>query len=117
MLVSGNFTIQVLVPDSGALQSGIVQPVGPIDPDVAVVYFDSPQGKPLATYVNFALHVAVAGGSLFSSDFPHVLADTLAAVKGREMVTMFTNGGRNINHVDVHDNASLNGYPYVARIG
>ena len=95
-----------------------VRPVGPIDPDVAVVYFDSPQGKPLATFVNFALHVAVAGGSLFSSDYPHVLANTLASVKGPDMLTIFTNGmSGNINHVDVNDPVGLAGYPEVARIG
>src|SRR5437016_9403070 len=107
-----------VIMNPGPGNPNIVRPVGPIDPDVAVVYFDSPQGKPLATYVNFALHVAVAGGSLFSSDFPHVLAETLAAVKGPDMVTMFTNGmSGNTNHIDVHDNAGLNGYPQVARIG
>jgi hypothetical protein len=107
-----------VVMNPGRGNPDIVRPVGPIDPDVAVVYFDSPQGKPLATYVNFALHVAIAGGSLFSSDFPHVLADALAAVRGPDMLTMFTNGmSGNVNHVDVHDPAGLNGYPQVARIG
>jgi len=85
---------------------------------VAVVNFDSPRGKPLATFVNFALHVAVAGGSLFSSDYPHVLANALASVKGSDMLTIFTNGmSGNINHVDVNDPAGLNGYPQVARVG
>src|SRR5262249_26451435 len=107
-----------VVMNPGRGNPNIVRPVGPIDPDIAVVYFDSPQGQPLATYVNFALHVAVAGGSLFSSDFPHVIVDALAAVKGPDMLTIFTNGmSGNVNHVDVNDNVSSNGYPEVARIG
>ena len=107
-----------VIMNPGRGNPNIVRPMGPIDPDVGVVYFDSPQGKPLATFVNFALHVAVAGGSLFSSDFPHVLASTLASVKGPDMLTIFTNGmSGNINHVDVHDPAGLTGYPQVARIG
>jgi hypothetical protein len=40
----------------GQRNPDIVRPAGPIDPEVIVVYFDSPQGKPLATIVNFALH-------------------------------------------------------------
>ena len=107
-----------VIMNPGRGNPNIVRPMGPIDPDVGVVYFDSPQGKPLATFVNFALHVAVAGGSLFSSDFPHVLANTLASVKGPDMLTIFTNGmSGNINNVDVHDPAGLTGYPQVARIG
>ena len=107
-----------VIMNPGRGNPNIVRPVGPIDPDVAVVYFDSPQGKPLATFVNFALHVAVAGGNLFSSDYPHVLANTLASVKGPDMLTIFTNGmSGNINHLDVNDPAALTGYPEVARIG
>src|SRR5206468_1314057 len=41
---------------------GIVKPAGPIDPDVGVVYFEAAQGKPIATYVNFALHPDTVGG-------------------------------------------------------
>ena len=107
-----------VVMNPGPGNPNIVRSMGPIDPDVAVVYFDSPQGLPLATYVNFALHVAVVGGTLISSDFPHVLADRLAAVKGTDMLTMFTNGmSGNVNHVDVYDKAGLKGYSEAARIG
>jgi len=65
----------------------IVRAVGPIDPDVSVVYFDTPDGKPLATHVNFALHVAIAGGGEVTADYPGVLSRALAAVKGPEMVS------------------------------
>src|SRR5262249_12863604 len=34
----------------------IVRPAGPIDPDVSVVYFESVEKRPVATYVNFAMH-------------------------------------------------------------
>ena len=96
----------------------IVRPTGPIDPEVAVVYFDTPDGKPLATHVNFALHVAIVGGSEVSADYPGVLSKVLAEVKGSEMLTLFTNGmSGNINNVDVNETRSLNSRAESARVG
>lgn len=95
-----------------------VRAMGPIDPEVAVVYFDSPDGRPLATHVNFALHVAIAGGSAVSADYPGVMAKALAQVKGPEMVTVFTNGmSGNINHLDIANPMPLRGQAEVARVG
>ena len=95
-----------------------VRAVGPIDPTVSVIYFDTPQGKPLATHVNFALHVAIAGGGEVSADYPGVLSRTLSAVKGPDMLTLFTNGmSGNINHLDVNDSRQLRGHAEAARIG
>ena len=95
-----------------------VRAVGPIDPDVSVVYFDTPQGKPLATHVNFALHVAIAGGSEVSADYPGVLSRMLSAVKGPDMLTLFTNGmSGNINHLDVNNTRQLRGHAEASRIG
>ena len=95
-----------------------IRPVGPIDPIVSVVYFDTPDGKPLATHVNFALHVAIAGGNEASADYPGVLSRALAAVKGLDMLTLFTNGmSGNINHLDVKAEAQLRRHPEAARIG
>ena len=41
----------------------IVKPAGPIDPEIGLLYFDTPQSKPLATFVNFALHPDTTGGT------------------------------------------------------
>ncbi|HKA05825.1 MAG TPA: hypothetical protein VKD71_01125, partial [Gemmataceae bacterium] len=40
----------------------IVKPAGPIDPEVGVVYFDTPKNASIATYVNFAMHPDTVGG-------------------------------------------------------
>jgi neutral ceramidase len=103
----------------GSLSPEIVRPAGPIDPEVSVVYFESlKEAKPLVTLVNFALHVAVLGGDHFSADFPGVLARLLDTVKGKEMLTIFTNGtSGNVNHLDVTRRRDLNGHAEAAKIG
>ncbi|MBI4622744.1 MAG: hypothetical protein HY736_05905 [Verrucomicrobia bacterium] len=95
-----------------------VRPMGPIDPQVGVVYIESADGKPLVTVVNFALHVAVVGGSQISSDYPHTLAETLGRVKGDAMLTVFLNGmSGNINHVNAYVSSRLRAEAEAARIG
>ncbi|HVK07745.1 MAG TPA: hypothetical protein VM597_03100 [Gemmataceae bacterium] len=80
----------------------IVKPAGPIDPAVNVVYFDTPQNAPIATYVNFALHPDTVGGEGVSADYPGVLAKRLADYRGPDMLTVFANGCcGNINHRNV----------------
>ena len=99
----------------------IVRAVGPIDPDIAVVHFKSPaekESEPLATYVNHALHVAVTGGRKFSADFPGVMAKLLAAVKGPNMLTLFTAGPcGNVNHFNVASKERRGGPRGANRIG
>jgi neutral ceramidase len=102
----------------GRRNPNAVRPVGPIDPEVSVVYFDAPDGTPLATHVNFALHVAIVSGREVSSDYPGVLSKVLADAKGPGMLTVFTNGmSGNINHIDVNDARQLSGHNEAARVG
>ncbi|MCI0435274.1 MAG: hypothetical protein L0271_16780 [Gemmatimonadetes bacterium] len=103
----------------GRMNPNIVRPIGPIDPDLHVVYFDSPDGKqPLATYVNHALHVAVTSGSKFSSDYAGRIARLLGEIRSPEMLTIFTIGAAgNVNHINVRNGAQLGGAVESARIG
>lgn len=103
----------------GGRAADIVRRVGPIDPEVGVIYLESADGKPLATIVNFALHVAIVTGNKLSADYPHTLAELLSRVKGDAMLTLFLNGmSGNINHVDALRTAPrLSGEPEAARIG
>jgi neutral ceramidase len=102
----------------GKLNPDTLRPVGPTDPEIVVVYFDSPQSIPLATYVNFALHLDTVGGTEFSADYPYTLAKLLGDVKGPEMLTVFTIGtAGNINHLDVKSSAPQRGHQEAARIG
>lgn len=102
----------------GKKNPGIVRPVGSIDPEVSVVYFQSPNGTPQATYVNFANHLDTVGGEKFSADYPYELSRILGAVKGPEMLTLFTIGAAGqINHVDVSSAEPQKGHGEAARIG
>ena len=84
------------------LGTNVVRPAGPIDPDVAVVYFESLATNALATLVNFAMHPDTVGGTQISADYPGALARRLAAWKGPDMLTVFANGAcGNVNHRDL----------------
>jgi hypothetical protein len=102
----------------GKLNPNIVKPAGPTDPRVPVVYFESPDHKPLASYTNFAMHLDTTGGNLVSADYPFTLHQSLARVKGPDMVSLFTIGtAGNINHVDVSWSDPQHGPSEAARIG
>ncbi len=75
---------------------------GPIDPEVGIVNFETTDGDPLATVVNFSLHLDTMGGNQPSADFPFQLSKLLADVRGAEMLTVFAPGASgNINHYDL----------------
>ncbi|MBX9582272.1 MAG: hypothetical protein K2X87_18365 [Gemmataceae bacterium] len=96
----------------------IVRPAGPTDPSVPVVSVEAADGKPIATYVNFAMHLDTVGGLYYSADYPGVLAAALGAVKGDGMVTLFTAGTcGDLNHVNVASPDPQKGHGEAARIG
>ncbi|HVL13477.1 MAG TPA: hypothetical protein VM529_13000 [Gemmata sp.] len=98
----------------------IVRPAGPTDPSVPVVLFETldKQPKPLATYVNFAMHLDTVGGMYYSADYPFTLARSLAAVTGDDTVTLFTTGTcGDINHINVGSDKPQKGHAEAARIG
>ncbi len=102
----------------GKRNPNILRPAGPVDPQVPVVYFETDDKKPLATYVNFAMHLDTVGGLEFSADYPYTLSKLLGAVKGQEMLTVFSIGtAGNVNHLDVSDAGAQSGHYEAARIG
>jgi neutral ceramidase len=102
----------------GKLNPRILRPTAPTDDEVPVVYFDTPKGQPLATYVNFALHLDTVGGTRWSADYPFTLAECLARAKGPDMLTVFTIGcAGDINHYNVRSSMPQKGPEEAARIG
>ena len=77
------------------------KPAGPIDPELGVLVFQA-EGKPVAGYLNFAMHpTSVGGGLKISADYPGVLTRLVSERHGPGMVCLFANGCcGNINHGD-----------------
>ncbi len=104
--------------NAGKKNPKIVRPAGPTDPAVPVIAVETPDGKPIATYVNFAMHLDTVGGMYYSADYPHVVADALAKAKGENAVTLFTIGtAGDTNHINVSSAAPQKGQAEAARIG
>jgi neutral ceramidase len=102
----------------GKLNPKIIKPAGPIDPEVGVLYAESEEGKPLSTYVNFALHLDITGGLEISADMPYTLSRILGGLKGEDMVSMFGQGCcGNINHINVKSGEPQKGHAEAERIG
>lgn len=102
----------------GKLNPNIVKPAGPIDPAVPVVYVETMDGRPLATYVNYAMHLDTTGGMQFSSDYAFPLASILGRVKSPEMLTLFTIGtAGDINHMNFASKEPQKGGVEAERIG
>ncbi len=102
----------------GKLNPNRIRPVGPIDPEVDVVYFETADQKPLVTYVNYAMHPETTGGSRISADYPGALSRRVADYKGPEMLTIFANGTcGNLNHVNVEWAAPQQGTNEANRLG
>ena len=102
----------------GPLNPDIVRPMGPIDPEVGILYLETFSGKPIAVLVNFAIHLDTVGGTEFSADFPHFLGKVLQKVLGDDVQVMFALGTcGNINHFNVKSPETLKGFGRAERIG
>jgi neutral ceramidase len=102
----------------GKLNPDIIQPAGPIDPAVPVVFFETPRQQPIATYVNYAVHLDNVGGRQISADFPHTLTESLAKVLGPDHVTLWTAGTcGDLNHINVNWARPQKGQETAARMG
>jgi hypothetical protein len=102
----------------GKLNPKILKAAGTIDPDVPIVYFESAEGKPLATYVNYAVHLDNVGGTVVSADMPYFLGRALAEFQGAEMLTVWTAGCcGDVNHIDVAWAGKQHGFDNAGRMG
>jgi neutral ceramidase len=102
----------------GKLNPLILKPAGTIDPDVPVLFFETADKKPVAIYVNYAVHLDNVGEPFISADMPATVSRCLADFKGPEMVTLFTAGCcGDVNHIDVHWKEAQRGFGNPARMG
>ncbi|MGB3777450.1 MAG: neutral/alkaline non-lysosomal ceramidase N-terminal domain-containing protein [Tunicatimonas sp.] len=102
----------------GALNPDIVRPMGPIDPEVGILYVQTPSGTPLAVLVNFAIHLDTVGGTEVSADFPAFISEVLKKQLGDDTMVMFGLGTcGNLNHFNVKSPETLKGFGRAERIG
>jgi hypothetical protein len=102
----------------GLLNPNIVKPAGPIDPEVPVLWFETPAKKAVATYVNYAVHLDNVGGTQISADLPYTLRKLLGEVKGPDLVSVYTTGTcGDINHINVNWGVPQRGHENAARMG
>ena len=70
----------------------IVEPAGPIDPEVGVLAFKRPDGTLKALYVNYSCHLDNVGGSDISADYPGYLTRRLQERFEDRPFVLYTNG-------------------------
>jgi hypothetical protein len=97
-----------VVMNPGSENPSIVEPMGPIDPDVTTLMIrESASDGPLAALTVFANHLDTVGGTEWSADYPYYMAQSLKEELGREFVSVFGLGTcGDINHIDVSSTPS-----------
>ena len=66
---------------------------GKSDKTVAVIYFESLDGKPIATYYNYAMHAVITGQlDMVTGDFPGKSEEYIESRYGKDFVAVFASG-------------------------
>jgi neutral ceramidase len=78
----GRNTDQVQM-NPGYQAKGLVEPAGPVDPEVSVLAVRSKDGKPVALLANYSLHY-VGGNPQISADYFGAFADRVGQLLGQE---------------------------------
>jgi len=76
----------------GKMNPDIVEPAGPVDPEVAVIAVENTQGELLGCIVNHAMHGTTLGGNEISADWPCYLRKTIRGGVGADIGVVFLNG-------------------------
>ena len=94
----------------GGREAEVAGPAGPIDPQLQTLSAVDAKGNLIALAVNFALHPDVIGGgsaNFVSADWPGEIGRNIAAVYGKDVVTLHLQGTcGDINHAP-HDPTNL----------
>ena len=80
----------------------LVEPAGPIDPEITILSVQTPQGKPMALLANYSLHY-VGGLPALSADYFGVYAERMRELVGgdKSFVGIMSNGtSGDINNVN-----------------
>ena len=102
----------------GNRNPGIIEPAGPIDPEVGVICFTRQDGTIKALYVNYSCHLDNVGGTEFSADYPGHLAVRLQERLDEKPFVLYTNGAcGDINHIDARSPYRRKGHEHSRWMG
>ena len=92
----------------GVLNSNIVRPAGPIDPDVGMLLArGGDKQPPFVGLTTFAVHSDTVGGTEFSADYEYFLQQKLKDAFGEDFISLFGLGTcGDINHINVNEKAA-----------
>jgi predicted component of type VI protein secretion system len=103
----------------GIMNTNIVKPAGPIDPDVGIMLArDGETKKPFAGVTVFAMHCDTVGGTEYSADYPFFLQQTLRNGFGGSFISAFGAGTcGDLNNINVHSRDPFKGFAASERLG
>lgn len=102
----------------GNQNPGIIEPAGPIDPEVGVLAFTRQDESIKALFVNYACHLDNVGGTEISADFPGYLVTRLQERLADQPFVLFTNGAcGDINHIDARSPYRRKGHEHSRWMG
>jgi neutral ceramidase len=101
------------------LNTNIVRPAGPTDPDVGILLArESGAKEPFAGATIFAMHSDTVGGTLFSADYEYYVEQTLRQTFGADYISAFGLGTcGDLNHINVSKKEPVTGFEVTERIG
>ena len=76
----------------GKMNPDIIEPDGPVDPQVGVIALADMKGNPIGCIVNHAMHGTTLGGSEISADWPYYLRKSIRGGLGADIGVVFLNG-------------------------
>jgi neutral ceramidase len=82
----------------------VVEPVGPIDPEVGVLCLRRPEGKPIGPLANYSLHYVgiPEDAHAISADYFGCFSQMIQRMRGESFVAALSNGAcGDINNIDV----------------
>ncbi len=102
----------------GYKNPNILEPAGPIDPEVGVIAFRNEDDRLIGLYVNYACHLDNVGGTEISADYPGYLTKRLQERLIDNPFVLYTNGAcGDINHIDVRSPYRRSGHEHSRWMG
>jgi len=102
----------------GLLNPDALEPAGPIDPDLGVLWTEGEDGAPLAALASFALHyVGTDTGLHISADYFGHFGRWMQRLYGPDLVAILLNGASgDINNIDIRDPQRPRGHRQARRV-